>query len=111
MIQIALVLLTTLALVVAAFLNFTPSYNRVVDSDATRLGYEYGNYRSLEEVQLMYRSGTLNAATTNLSDPGYFYVDDKKGVKVLGSVTLNGSDITVQLNKEAKPLSDWESAL
>ena len=109
MIQIALVLLTTLALIVAAFLNFTPNFNRVVESDATRLGYEYGNVRSLEEAQLMYRSGTLNPevvipVTTNLSDPGYFYVDNKIGVKILGTVTAGGNIISVQLNKDAKPL-------
>ncbi|MBF0122728.1 MAG: hypothetical protein HQL21_04890 [Candidatus Omnitrophica bacterium] len=108
MIQIALVLLTTLMLVMAAFLGFTPNFNRVVESDATRLGYEYGNYRSLEESQLMYRAGILPTNTTGLSDPGYFYLDDTMGVKVLGTVSVNGSDITVQLKKEAKPLADWE---
>ena len=111
MIQIALILLTALTLIVAAFLNFTPSFNRVVESDATRQGYEYSNYRSLEESQLMYRAGILTTNTMNLSDPGYFYLDDKVGVKMLGTVTASGSNITVQLNKVAKPLSDWESPL
>lgn len=110
MIQIALILLTTLALIVAAFLNFTPNFNRVVESDVTRLGYEYGNYRSLEEAQLMHRAGVLSSEAAPLSDGGYLYADNKVGVKIVGTVVKDGGQIAVQLNRESKPLTEWGSA-
>lgn len=104
MIQIAVVLLTALALVVAGFLHFTPNYSRVVESDATRIGYEYANLRSLEEAQLMARADRLPAAgdTVSLTDPGIFYEDDRIEEKILGDLSYNSAtrEITITLIKD-----------
>ncbi len=108
MIQIALIITTSLAIMVAALLNYAPNYKKVVNSDFMRRSYDYANYRAMEEAQLKYRAGSLKTngdKTTLLSVPDCLYsvAGDTKCLKITGKVKYDGV-MTVTLTENSAAL-------
>lgn len=104
MIQIAIIVATSLAIMVASLLNYTPNYKKVVNSDFMRRSYDYANYRAMEEAQLLYRAGILVADTpVDVSDAGCLYQVSGEAtcLKLTGNVLYSG-DINVKLGQNVQ---------
>ncbi len=103
MIQIALIIVTSLAIMVAALLNYAPNYKKIMNSDFMRRSYDYANYRAMEEAQLRHRARSLVPGTTTpVSNAACLYQVDGEGtcLKINGQLNYT-TNITVTLTTNA----------